>query len=1029
MMEFPPFRLDTAKVCLWRRNAGADDEYISLAPKAFAVLKYLVEHAGQVVSQNELLDALWPDTFVQPEVLKTHILGVRSKLGDSAKNPRFVETLPGQGYRFIAPVSDPPAEAKLTPELPSRKLVGRNAALAELRKCLERSLQDHWEIVFVTGEPGIGKTAQADEFLRRAAVDFRGVRMARGQCVEGFGSKETYYPMLEALGRLCADSGGDTVVQTLAARAPTWLVQFPALVNREQRETLQREILGATRERMLREIGEALETIASERPLLLVLEDLHWADPSTVDLISALARRRAPGKLMLIGTYRPVEVTLAENPLKVVKQDLLVHQLCREITLEPLRVGEVAEYLEAEARGAAVPEGLAGLIYRRTEGNPLFMVAALDHMRTRRLIAVENGTWQIKVPLEKIDLVAPKSVRQMIELQIERLSAEEQHVLEVMSLLKKFSLSVTIGSAVANLEPESLEELLEGLAKRHQVIRPAGFRDYRDGPSSCYEVVHVLYREVLYGRIGPVRRRKLHKTLAETAEALHVLGEAEVAAELAYQFEEGGDWPRAVKYLLSAADTAGRRFEPRQAAAILEHALELVNRIPEAERAQSEIQVLQKLATIYAASLDSRVVETYETLAARAVHYGLPNVEARALLAMAIPLARVSNDLYIRARDRARDALSRSGEEDTLERAVRRILLRTYLGKGKLDAEELEEAKHLVAKLREAGNRPFLGEVQFGIAYPLFNSSEYREALRSADEGFAILLESYEENPYLTWNFQIYVHLVVSCHWFLGEWGEALRKIEQRAEMAEKNGDRISATIARLERTWIQVDAMDFTGAQQFVESAHPVVAHIPSLRHYYLIMASFAEVGLGNYRIALEYLLKCRDEMEQNPLMTDWYYRMPLQQALAEVWLSQGELEKARVEGEEFLKITLATQEHTYRALALEVNTRVAIAERDWDRARNCLAKALEAMEGFEVPLAHWRVHATAAELHRRLGNRDSADSHRELSRATILKLANSLPSDVPLRKTFLSAPVVSKILGYGGVPGLRGKKLTPAH
>ena len=337
-MEFPPFRLDTVGVCLWRRNGGADDEYISLAPKAFAVLKYLVEHAGQVVSQNELLDALWPDTFVQPEVLKTHIRSVRSTLGDSAKNPGFIETLPGRGYRFIAPVSDPPAEAKLTPELPSRKLVGRNAALAELRKCLERSLQDHWEIVFVTGEPGIGKTAQADEFLRRAAVDFRGVRMARGQCVEGFGSKEAYYPMLEALGRLCADSGGDTVVQTLAARAPTWLVQFPALVKREQRETLQREIVGATRERMLREIGEALETIASDRPLLLVLEDLHWADPSTVDLISALARRRAPAKLMLIGTYRPVEVTLAENPLKVVKQDLLVHQLCREIALEPLRV-------------------------------------------------------------------------------------------------------------------------------------------------------------------------------------------------------------------------------------------------------------------------------------------------------------------------------------------------------------------------------------------------------------------------------------------------------------------------------------------------------------------------------------------------------------------------------------------------------------------------------------------------------------------------------------------------------------------
>ena len=118
-------------------------------------------------------------------------------------------------------------------------------------------------------------------------------------------------------------------MQVLSAQAPTWLVQFPALVSNQQREMLQQEILGATRERMLREIGEALETITSDKPLLLVLEDLHWVDPSTVDLISTLARRRSPGKLMLIGTYRPV----LEHPLKTVKQDLLVHQLCREIAL------------------------------------------------------------------------------------------------------------------------------------------------------------------------------------------------------------------------------------------------------------------------------------------------------------------------------------------------------------------------------------------------------------------------------------------------------------------------------------------------------------------------------------------------------------------------------------------------------------------------------------------------------------------------------------------------------------------------
>ena len=111
-------------------------------------------------------------------------------------------------------------------------------------------------------------------------------------------------------------------------------------MTREQRQILQQEILGATRERMLREIGDALNTIAREAPLLLVLEDLQWADPFTVDLISAVARSRTPAKLMFVGTYRQPDVTSSDHPLKALKPDLLIHHLCREIVLEP--VGEVA---------------------------------------------------------------------------------------------------------------------------------------------------------------------------------------------------------------------------------------------------------------------------------------------------------------------------------------------------------------------------------------------------------------------------------------------------------------------------------------------------------------------------------------------------------------------------------------------------------------------------------------------------------------------------------------------------------------
>src|ERR1700743_3001124 len=121
---------------------------------------------------------------------------------------------------------------------------------------------------------------------------------------------------------------------------------------------------------MLREIGEVLETITSTSPLLLILEDLHWVDNSTIDLISALARRHAPARLMLIGTYRPVDVVISGHPVNALKQDLVVHKLCDEIALEPLGEKQVAAYLAADSSGTDLASGLAGLAQPPSEGKP-----------------------------------------------------------------------------------------------------------------------------------------------------------------------------------------------------------------------------------------------------------------------------------------------------------------------------------------------------------------------------------------------------------------------------------------------------------------------------------------------------------------------------------------------------------------------------------------------------------------------------------------------------------------------------------
>lgn len=619
MKEFPPFRLDARNQCLWRAGRMEREERILVTPKAFAVLEHLVERAGRLVTHQELLEAVWPDSVVEPQAVKKRILDVRNALGDRPKNSMFIETVPKRGYRFIAPVSEPTASGPpVSVRAAQGTLVGRDRALTELHGGLQQATRGERQIVFITGEAGIGKTALADEFRRQSASTALSLRIATGQCVEGYGGKEPYYPMLDALGRLCAGPQAASIVRILAAQAPTWLVQFPALLKREHREMLQREILGITRERMLREICEALETVTAECPLLLVFEDLQWVDHSTVDLVSALARRQVPAKLMLVATCRPLDLESRDHPLKALTQDLLVRRLCREIALAPLTEAEAGEYLAGRLSGTSLPQGLSALLHRHSEGNPLFMVATLDHMTKRALISQENGSWQLQVPLAQIELAVPDDLRRMIEAQLERLSAEERRVLELASIVGA-SFSAAVINSVADVDAQTFEDLCEDLSRRRQIVRRAGTHHFPDGTTSeRYEFVHALYRRVLYDRLPPRRTARLHRRIGERLQALHPQPTDEVVPELAHHFEAAADWPRAVEYLQLAADIARRRFAHPQADSLLQRALKLVSNLPEAHRVPMKLELLAKLSADRAAVADVRAIETDEALAAGA---------------------------------------------------------------------------------------------------------------------------------------------------------------------------------------------------------------------------------------------------------------------------------------------------------------------------------------------------------------------------------------------------------------------------
>ncbi len=593
---FAPFRLDLVNEQLW-----LGEEVVPLRPKLFALLRYLVEHAGRVVTQAELRMAVWPATVVSESVLRGAIRELREVLGDEADEARFVETVPHRGYRFVAPLTvtqaiDAPARSgrPFAPQGVARPehslLIGRDAELARLQGWLESALQGVRRVVFVTGEPGIGKTTVVDSFLAYAAG--RGdLWTARGQCVEHYGPSEAYLPVLEALGQLCRQPGGEQVIPFLSRYAPTWLVQMPGLLGEAELAAVQRRVQGATRERMLRELAEALEALTTAAPVVLVLEDLHWSDYSTLNLLSLLAQRRGPARLVLLGTYRPADVIVSGHPLKALKQELHVHGQCEEeLLLRLFTESDITRYLAARFPRQQLPPALGRAIHHSTEGNPLFLVNVVDDWVSQRVLVETQGQWQLAARVEDLAAGVPESLRQMIERQLGRLKPEERRLLEAASVA---GVEFVTAAVAAGLEEpgEWIEECCEGLARREQFLRARGTETLADGTiTGRYGFLHALYQQVLYERAAVVRRVRLHRRLGAWEESAYGERVSDIAAELAMHFERGQDYARAVRYLIQAGQNALRRSAHPEAISLLTKGLELLTNLPETpERVHHEL--------------------------------------------------------------------------------------------------------------------------------------------------------------------------------------------------------------------------------------------------------------------------------------------------------------------------------------------------------------------------------------------------------------------------------------------------------
>jgi predicted ATPase len=632
---------------LYMSPEQARAEPVETATDVFALGVVLYElatgqHPFPADSEAVLLHAIvaqepLPPARLNPEVpTALDALVVQMLAKDPGLRPSAAEVeaaLAGLTENRAAPVNPPPGPMR-------PPTVGRQQERAALWAGFEEAAAGRGLLLCVSGEPGLGKTTLVEGFLGELAASGRLCGVGRGRCSERLAGAEAFLPFLEALDSLLL--GDDTAARLMKAVAPAWYVQVaPQAVGSPALGRLAAEAQAASQERLKRELSSFLQEISRLRPVVLFLDDLHWADASTVDLLAYLGIRCVAWRLLVVVTYRPSDLLLGGHPFRQVQLDLQGRGLCREVPLRLLGRDDVDRYLALRFPGHGFPAELADVVHRRTEGNPLFLAELLRYLCDRGAIVAVGGHWALAQVVPDLQRELPESVRSLIRRKLERLGEADRRLLAAASV-QGHEFDAAVVAAVLGLDAAEVEERLAELGRVHALVRLLREHDLPDRTHTPrYGFVHALYQNALYDALTPTR--KVAWSAAAARALLGYYGEKSpaVATELALLFEAARDPAQAATHFLQAAENAVRINASREAAGLAQRGLALLRTLPESPaRAQQERALLLALGVSLVATqgfASPDVEQTYvraralcqredDTSALFPVLYGLWNV-------------------------------------------------------------------------------------------------------------------------------------------------------------------------------------------------------------------------------------------------------------------------------------------------------------------------------------------------------------------------------------------------------------------
>ena len=315
-------------------------------------------------------------------------------------------------------------------------------------------------VVALAGEAGYGKTALVEAFLASLARKDDPVRIGRGRCSERLAGSDAYLPVLEAARVAAAERKPWQPRSRDEDRRPELVYAARLAARPKQRRNQGCRRADRSAQRLKREMTALVEEASRLVPIVLFLDDLHWADPATVDLLSYLSVLLPSSRVLVVTTHRPSVLAQSKHPFLSLKLDLQARGVGREIALHTLPAEAVTAYIDGAFPGHTFPAAFATLIHHKTEGHPLFMVDLLRDLKQRGLLAERDGRWTLVEGLASLEREAPESVRSMIERKVAAISEDDRQLLAAASVQGADFDSAIVAFAL-ELDEADVEERLD----------------------------------------------------------------------------------------------------------------------------------------------------------------------------------------------------------------------------------------------------------------------------------------------------------------------------------------------------------------------------------------------------------------------------------------------------------------------------------------------------------------------------------------------------------------------------------------